>query len=65
MKEETRLIYLRYALIIIGVIFVIGVYPIMNYIWPDGWRWEPPQAEYEQMIVGIYATLGVFLVLAS
>jgi hypothetical protein len=26
--------------------------------------WEPRQSEYEQMIVGIYVTLGVFLLLA-
>ena len=34
-------------------------------IWPSGWTWIPPQADYEQMIVGIYATLGVFLIIAS
>lgn len=35
------------------------------YFWPSGWRWEPSQYKYEQMIIGIYATLGVFLLLAS
>lgn len=34
-------------------------------IWPSGWQWQPSQPEYEQMILGLYATLGVFLVLAS
>ncbi|MCC5599756.1 hypothetical protein LC586_11075 [Nostoc sp. CHAB 5714] len=34
-------------------------------IWPSGWSWSPGQYEYEQMIVGIYATLGVFLLWAS
>jgi type III secretory pathway component EscU len=38
---------------------------MMNWIWPSGWGWEPRQHEYEQMIVGIYATLGVFLLIAS
>ena len=33
--------------------------------WPSGWAWTPGQSEYEQMIVGIYATLGVFLIWAS
>ena len=40
------------------------VYPLMK-LWPSGWAWKPPQSEYEQMIVGIYATLGVFLIVAS
>nr|WP_234711054.1 DUF6632 domain-containing protein [Nostoc punctiforme] len=34
-------------------------------IWPSGWSWQPGQHEYEQMIVGIYGTLGVFLLRAS
>jgi hypothetical protein len=35
------------------------------WVWPSGWTWEPRQSEYEQMMLGIYATLGVFLILAS
>jgi hypothetical protein len=34
-------------------------------LWPAGWRWEPHHARYEQMMVGIYFTLGVSLLLAS
>nr|WP_230966932.1 DUF6632 domain-containing protein [Nostoc sp. NZL] len=34
-------------------------------IWPSGWSWQPGQHEYEQMIIGIYGTLGVFLLRAS
>jgi Family of unknown function (DUF6632) len=34
-------------------------------VWPSGWTWQPSQHEYEEMIVGIYATLGVFLLWAS
>ena len=33
--------------------------------WPAGWQWQPNQPEYEQMILGVYATLGVFLIMAS
>ena len=54
---------LRVALIVFGVAFLL-VYPLMV-IWPSGWAWQPSQHEYEQMIVGIYATLGVFLLRAS
>jgi hypothetical protein len=49
---------LRIALIAIGIAFLLG-YPLML-VWPSGWAWQPGQYEYEQMIVGIYATLGVF-----
>jgi len=44
---------------------LFAVYPLMMYLWPSGWRWQPNQPEYEQMILGVYATLGVFLLLAS
>jgi len=57
--------YLRIALIVVGLIFIVGVYPLMMALWPSGWRWNPNQPEYEQMILGVYATLGVFLLLAS
>src|SRR6201988_5564281 len=33
--------------------------------WPSGWRWQPNQPEYEQMILGVYATLVVFLLIAA
>ena len=54
---------LRLALTVFGVAFLL-VYPLMK-IWPSGWAWQPSQHEYEQMIVGIYATLGIFLLRAS
>ena len=63
MDNDRKIFYLRYALIVFGI-FLLFVYPLM-YLWPSGWRWAPSQYEYEQMIVGVYATLGVFLLLAS
>jgi hypothetical protein len=54
---------LRIALVAFGIVFLL-VYPLMV-VWPSGWAWKPGQPEYEQMIVGIYATLGVFLLWAS
>jgi hypothetical protein len=65
MDEATRMQWLRWALRIFGVFLVVGIYPLMNWLWPEGWAWEPRQTEYEQMIQGVYATLGVFLLLAS
>jgi uncharacterized protein DUF6632 len=56
---------LKVVLTLVGVIFLFGLYPLMMYLWPGGWRWQPAQPEYEQMIQGVYATLGVFLLIAS
>ena len=56
---------LQFVLRLVAVIFLVGVYPLMMFLWPGGWRWQPNQPEYEQMILGVYATLGVFLLIAS
>jgi hypothetical protein len=56
---------LKIVLVAVGLIFLVGVYPLMMYLWPNGWRWQPNQPQYEQMILGVYATLGIFLILAS
>ena len=55
---------LRIALVIVGIGFVFGVYPLIN-LWASGFRWQPQQHEYEQMIAAIYGVLGVFLIRAS
>jgi hypothetical protein len=60
-KNQTKL--LRIAVLVCGIAFLL-VYPLMI-VWPSGWAWKPGQHEYEQMIIGIYATLGVFLLWAS
>jgi hypothetical protein len=64
MYINTRLRYLRIALILFGAIMTFGFYPL-TLIWPSGWIWHTGQSEYLVMIVGIYATLGVFLILAA
>jgi hypothetical protein len=58
-----RLSLLKIVLGIAGATFVVGL-PILTRVWPGAWMWEPRQSEYEQMIVGVYMTLGVFLLLA-
>jgi len=65
MQLQTRLKYLRIALYVVGAIFIFVVPLMMMVVWPEGWGWTPSQYEYEQMIMGIYATLGVFLILAA
>lgn len=64
MKSTNRLQYLRAALVVSGLIFIFAIYPFMIF-WSSGWTWLPEQSKYEQMIVGVYATLGVFLLIAS
>jgi len=64
MTDTERIKYLRYALVLVGLIFVVGIYPL-TIIWPSGWSWHTGQSHYLQMILGIYATLGVFLLIAS
>ncbi|AOS96679.1 hypothetical protein AUP74_01219 [Microbulbifer aggregans] len=65
MTPNTANRLLKLFLILFGLFFIFGLYPMMMWIWPEGWGWEPRQHEYEQMIMGIYATLGVFLILAA
>src|SRR5262249_2025970 len=64
MSEETRLSYLRIALIVFGLIFIFGIYPL-GIVWPSGWTWGQGHSHYLMMIIGVYATLGVFLLMAS
>jgi hypothetical protein len=33
--------------------------------WPSGWAWHVGHSDYQMMIVGVYATLGVFLIRAA
>ena len=57
---------LSLALIVFGAVFCL-IYPLAI-VWPSGWAWHagPPAAnDYFMMIVGVYATLGVFLILAA
>lgn len=64
MNEAIRLSYLRLALRALGLVFIFGFYPL-TVLWPSGWAWHAGQSHYLQMIMGIYATLGVFLFLAA
>ena len=64
MSDATRIKYLPTALVLVGVIFIAGIYPL-TIIWPSGWSWHTGQSHYLQMILGVYATLGVFLLIAS
>lgn len=65
MNTADQVKFLRVALVVFGLIFLLAVYPL-TIVWPAGWAWHNSgQSMYLQMILGIYATLGVFLLIAS
>jgi len=62
--NNTREQYLKIALVVFGIIFLL-VYPL-SMIWPSGWVWHGGEGTYYlQMICGIYAVLGVYLIAAA
>jgi hypothetical protein len=64
MESADKEKYLKLALRVFGVIFLL-VYPL-GFIWPSGWVWHGGMGTYYlQMIAGIYAVLGIFLILAA
>lgn len=60
---KSRITALRIALALLGLTCA-SLGPLML-VWPSGWRWSPHHAHYEQMMVGLYLTLGIFLLLAA
>jgi len=66
-QSDPDLSALRLALRVFGLVFLVGLWPL-TVLWPAGWAWhagDPSQSHYLMMIVGIYATLGVFLFRAA
>ena len=57
---------LQTALAVVGAACLL-FYPLAM-VWPSGWTWHagaPYDSQYFMMLVGVYATLGVFLLNAS
>jgi hypothetical protein len=53
---------LQIALVAVGAVMIL-LYPLAV-VWPAGWAWHagaPYHSDYFMMIVGLYATLGLFL----
>jgi hypothetical protein len=61
MSETKRLKWLRVALVAFCGIFLVGLY-LLGLVWPSGWSWHSGYSDYYLMIVGVYATLGIFLI---
>ena len=64
MDQARRLHFLKFTLRVFALLFIFGVYPL-TVVWPSGWTWHAGRSEYLEMIMTIYATLGVFLWLAA
>jgi hypothetical protein len=65
MTDTARLKSLRILLILTGVTFIVGLPVLMFVLWPSGWSWHTGHSDYPLMIIGVYATLGVFLLAAA
>jgi hypothetical protein len=62
LKPSTSYRLLQIALVFFGTVMLL-LYPLAV-VWPSGWAWHhgaPYQSDYFMMIVGLYATLGLFL----
>jgi hypothetical protein len=64
MANGNRLAALRVVLVAVGLIFTFAIYPL-GVLWPSGWTWGQRHSHYLMMIIGLYATLGIFLLIAS
>ena len=47
---------LKVVLVVVGLLFLVGAYPLT--------QWNQPEIAPEQMLGSVYATLGIFLLLA-
>lgn len=57
---------LQVALVVFGAVMIL-LYPLAM-VWPAGWAWHhgaPYESNYFMMIVGVYVTLGLFLINAA
>jgi hypothetical protein len=66
MASSYRYRLLQIALVVSGAACLL-LYPL-SVVWPSGWAWHlgaPYQSDYFMMIVGLYATLGAFLLNAA
>ncbi len=66
MAPSTSYRVLQIALVCFGAVMLL-LYPLAV-VWPSGWAWHhgaPYESDYFMMIVGLYATLGLFLLNAA
>src|SRR5437762_12626002 len=51
---------LKVVLVLVGLLFLAGVYPIVMYLWRPG-----NESPGDAMMLSLYVTLGIFLLLAA
>jgi hypothetical protein len=61
--DSKRLLPLRVMLILAGIAFIPGL-SLLIAIWPAGWAWGHGHSHHLAMLLGVYAVLGVYLLLA-
>lgn len=65
MTETYNTKYLSIALVLVGLTFTFGIWPL-TIVWPSGWSWHAEERSYYlEMILAVYATLGIFLMIAA
>ena len=64
MNDSAREKLLKIALVVFGAVFFL-IYPL-GLVWPSGWLWHEGHGQYYlQMICGLYAVLGAYLIAAA
>ena len=64
MNDSAREKLLKMALVVFGAVFFL-IYPL-GLVWPSGWLWHEGHGQYYlQMICGLYAVLGAYLIVAA
>ena len=64
MNAEQKQPLLKICMIAFGAVFML-VYPL-GLVWPAGWVWHGGDGYYYlHMIIGVYAVLGIYLIMAS
>ena len=65
MTEKFKLKAISIVLVFVGLTFLLGIWPLTE-LWPSGWAWHTEgRSYYLEMIISIYAVLGIFLLIAS
>ncbi|MBY6016797.1 DUF6632 domain-containing protein [Ferrimonas balearica] len=65
MSAQARLRILKWVLRVAGLIMLFGWLPL-SLLWPSGWGWYLQTDHlYFEVLLGVYATLGVFLIWAA
>ena len=60
MSDSTRLKYLRSRLVLVGIIFIFGIYSLMI-AWPSGWTFAHPFHMAEEESFGDETRQGSFI----